>query len=502
MNGHRTPLLLAALALFVTHVFFLNSWSERWNPNVLTRSYMAMAIVDHGSLQIDPYLELKPTEDSAFHDGHYYSDKAPGFAILLVPVAWLLRATLVPAPEWRGMIVGLRVLGLGLPVLVFWLFALRYYEGLLGDRRTALAVVLAGALGTNFFIFATNLFSHVPAGVLLFGVFLGLRRATRPEPPRWLAFALGLTLATAFVTDFILALTVLVLGSYALWLLRARVRDAALFCLGCAVPLGLWLWMNAASYGSAFTIGFHLSSDAGFRQGYRSGFMGIQPPESDSLLGMWTSRARGMLFLSPFLVLAPFGFVRLWRRGERRDVGLSVAIIASVAIFASTTLDWGGGWSIGVRYLVPTVPLLLIGVAGALVERRDTSAVVVLFPGLAVASIALVALSAATFPFFPKGFEDPIFQVAVPLAKGSAFTESLLVVGPLVPWVWLAVVTFSCGLLLWLVPAAPHRRARTVALSLALATTVLSAQWITARPSGDPERDFVATFTGRRGVAP
>jgi len=260
--------------------------------------------------------------------------------------------------------------------------------------------------------------------------------------------------------------------------------------------------MNEACYGSPFTVGFHLSTDAGFREGYQSGFRGIQPADPDSLLWMWISRARGMLFLSPFLVLAPFGFVRLWRRGERRDVGLSVTIIASVAIFASTTLDWGGGWSIGVRYLVPTVPLLLIGVAGALVERRDTSVVVLLFQGLAVASIALVALAAATFPFFPKGFEDPIFQVALPLAKSSTFTRSLLVPDPLVPWVWLAVVTFCCGLLLWLVPAPPRRRARTVALSLALATAVLGAQWITARPSGDPERDFVATFTGHRGVAP
>lgn len=482
------PYVLTALALLLTHIYFVNVWPRWVNPNVSSRTYMALAIVDHGSLQIDPYVAVYDTGDKAGHDGHYYSDKAPGYAFLLVPVAWLLRMTLVPAPEWKEMVVGLRLLGLGVPVVLFWLWASRYYARISGDGRTALAVMLAGALGTNFFVYGTHLFSHAPAGVLLFAVFLCLRRLAEPDPPRLLALATGFILAVAFVTDFILLLTVAMLGPYALWTLRTRLTDAALFCFGCAVPLGLWLWMNAVCYGSPFTVGFHLSVNRDFYSGYQSGFKGIQWPDLAALAGMWIDRERGMLLLSPFLVLAPFGFARLWQRGERRDVKLAVAIIISLMLFASTTLDWRGGWSVGVRYLVPAIPFMLIGVAGAFITPRDRAVTAPLFQGLVLVSIVLVAATAATFPFFPPVFRDPLFQLALPMAWHSVITQSTLFPAAVGVWPWALLIALCCTLLLWLSPVAPGRRGRTSVLALAFAAAVLSAQWSLSPPMDDEER--------------
>ena len=37
-----------------------------------------------------------------------------------------------------------------------------------------------------------------------------------------------------------------------------------------------------------------------------------------------------------------------------------------LCVFAMTTVDWRGGWSVSVRYLVPAIPFLLEGVAAAI----------------------------------------------------------------------------------------------------------------------------------------
>src|SRR5262249_49782497 len=48
------------------------------------------SIVKRGKVDIDPYWKL--TIDRAFKDGHWYSDKAPGLSLLLVPAVEASRA--------------------------------------------------------------------------------------------------------------------------------------------------------------------------------------------------------------------------------------------------------------------------------------------------------------------------------------------------------------------------------------------------------------------------
>ena len=49
-----------------------------------SRLALTQSIVERGTVDIDPYWQL--TIDRAFADGHWYSDKAPGVALLAVPV--------------------------------------------------------------------------------------------------------------------------------------------------------------------------------------------------------------------------------------------------------------------------------------------------------------------------------------------------------------------------------------------------------------------------------
>ncbi len=478
---------LAVLALLaLAHLYHLNSHPRFTNPNVSSRVYLTLAIVDHGSLRIDPYLAAHgDTLDKAAWGGHYYSDKAPGLSLWLVPLAWVLRHTFFPAPDYYGIESALRVVGLTLPALLFWALALPSYAALARSERAGLAVVLAGALGTNFLVFATNLFGHVPAACLLFLAFLALRRLRegRAGPALWALS--GFLIGAVFVTDYVVALAVLAFGLHGLWCARRAPLHALAFVAGACLPLVVWMILNLSSFGSPFTLGFHLSSHAEYRRAYGSGLAGIQVPEPGALWGIWFSRVRGMLFLSPFLALAPFGLFRLWREREtRHDAALAIAAIAGLWLFAATTVDWRGGWSVGVRYMVPAVPFLLLGVAAQLVPGPGRAGWALALCALAIPGLVLVGAAAATFPFFPDPLEDPLWQLAVPLSLASATGRSLFDLAGIHVGIlpWTCVVGCAAATLVLLLFRGARERMRYGLSALAIALALLASEWATALP--------------------
>src|SRR5258708_27998672 len=71
--------------LFVSFAYFYQAGG--WNQN--SRFDLVRAITNEGTLNIDPF--KNSTGDKAFHDGHYYSDKAPGLALTAVPLVAVAR---------------------------------------------------------------------------------------------------------------------------------------------------------------------------------------------------------------------------------------------------------------------------------------------------------------------------------------------------------------------------------------------------------------------------
>src|SRR5207249_6111357 len=71
--------------LFVSFAYFYQAGG--WNQN--SRFDLVRAITNEGTLNIDPF--KNSTGDRAVHDGHYYSDKAPGLALTAVPLVAAVR---------------------------------------------------------------------------------------------------------------------------------------------------------------------------------------------------------------------------------------------------------------------------------------------------------------------------------------------------------------------------------------------------------------------------
>jgi hypothetical protein len=134
-------------------------------------------------------------------------------------------------------------------------------------------------------------------------------------------------------------------------------------CAGVIPGLALALFYNHLRWGSPFATGYPFTGFRYFEFSWE-GFVG--------LLG---SPGRGFFWYSPILLLAPFGFRRLWKR-ERAVAAAVAALCLSYVGFLSFTTIWHGDWTWGPRHLLPIVPVTALAMLPTLEGRlRRTVAV-------------------------------------------------------------------------------------------------------------------------------
>ncbi len=429
--------------LLVAYVYPLNQYPHWKDTNPCSRVYQALAMVDDGTFAIDgPMTRYGDTEDKAEHAGKHYSDKPPGVAFLLYPVAKLLR-TFLPMESFDGMYLWLRILGLSIPSALFWWGTWPRWVEWSGSERNAAAVVLVGALGTGWWAYSTTLYSHVFAGGLLFLGFLLLRAG------RWPVLA-GVLCGAAFVCDFLVVLAVPVLG---LWALRKSTRGARLWGLGLLPPLTLWMLYNNACFGAPLQLGFLAHADPRYAAAYGGGLLGMQVPEPGALLGLTFSAARGLFFFTPALLLTFVG----WRKN-----GICASVCLAIFVFALTTVDWRAGWAYGPRYLVPMIPFLLVGVASAVREVEKDHPFVIFLAAGGVVGIVWSTVAMLTTPLLVQEFRNPLAHfAAATLLEGK--------VAPM-PWSVLPLVILALAAAVFLM----GRTSRSVQASMLLAALLLA----------------------------
>ena len=162
-------LFLIGAVIFLSYAYFYESGG--WNQN--SRFDMVRAILEEKNLTIDAYHEN--TQDKALSRGHYYSDKAPGLALLALPVAATARPVLrvvgVDPMSPRGLVAisyAATVFAVGLSHSVslrmcLFLIALRLGSTVNGAAFAALGLGLA----TPMWAYATLFWGHALAGACL-----------------------------------------------------------------------------------------------------------------------------------------------------------------------------------------------------------------------------------------------------------------------------------------------------------------------------------------------
>jgi hypothetical protein len=129
---------------------------------------------------------------------------------------------------------------------------------------------------------------------------------------------------------------------------------------------------------------------------HQSGFFGVRPPSFETFITLLFS-SRGLLILSPILIMGVIGTVLLYRRGRRAEALVITGVVfAYVAYNSGYYLPFGGGTP-GPRFLTTMLPFLAVPMA--LTWRR--------FPAqsIALAAISVVIFSLATITHPLIGYE-------------------------------------------------------------------------------------------------
>jgi hypothetical protein len=464
------------LLLLVCYVYFFPRYAD-WSQS--SRAALILAIVNERRLEIDSYAST--TGDYAELNGHRYSDKAPGPALLGVPAYWVtktlfaspggqrlldrlaqgevLRQTLKPGEAardkvefalaqtvatWAVVSVPAAILG----VLLFRLLRL-----VTGRTLLALIVTLAYALATSAFPYAGALYSHQLVAALQLGSLYLLWQAPRPGTRRLLT--VGLCFGLAVISEYSTALLAGGLGLYALWTTR-RILTAIYIAVGAVPPLAVMAVHNLLIFGTPLPVGYAYSTL--WQSEHQTGFFSLAAPTAEAFWGITFSLYRGLFFISPVLLFGIGGLVMMARRRElRAEAILAGWCVASFFLFNSASVMWSGGHAVGPRYLVPMLPFLMLGVGAAVSHWYDRLVFRAVFWAALIWSAAVTWSLTIAGQSFPTYDQNPLINLALPaLADGNIARNLGMLVG-LSGW-WSVLLLLVVGVLL--MPRPQHAAGR------------------------------------------
>ena len=408
LRGRRELLLF--VALLFCYGFFQQVTA--WNEN--SRYDLVRALVDQGTTRIDAYRDN--TGDKAFFEGHWYSDKAPGTALLGVPIYAAAKVTSSLAgqttTEDGAAIQVLAFVESGVATALLVVLLVHLLAPIAGEGW-AFVVGIAYGLGSIAFPFATMFFGHAASTAALFASFYVLHR-WKTTRGRWAPVIAGLLAGLAVLIEIPTVIGVAVLGLYALWIDR---RGALAFVLGglpMAAVFGLYNWV---SFGSPLTIGYMNLLPGGFATGMSEGILGVGWPKPETA-GDLLFGARGLVRLAPWFVAVPAGLVALRRRGERAEVLVSAAIVVLFVLYNAGYYLPFGGWTPGPRFLLPALPFAAV-LVGLIPQRLRLFAAV-----LVAAGVGLMFAATVTMPNAPERFDDPLYELWLPRLRSGEFAET------------------------------------------------------------------------------
>jgi hypothetical protein len=244
-------------------------------------------------------------------------------------------------------------------VLAMWIIELGY------SNRTAVLGACILAFASPYWQFGVKGFYSEPyftLFLLLAAYLLSSRKVPLTAGLSGLAFGVacgcrinGLIMFPAFVVS--IALHVRALG----WNMSRFLRDALFFSGSfsvCAILIG---WANYARFGSLLKTGYHLN--------YPTASALLSTPLLHGIWELLFNGEIGLLIFAPWLFVALIGF-SLFTRNHLPEAVLCATIFVFNFIFFAKHCSLDGGWVAGPRFLVPTLPFMVIATVAA-VERNQ-----------------------------------------------------------------------------------------------------------------------------------
>jgi hypothetical protein len=389
------------------------------SPNEFTRWALVASVIEDGRVEVSSVAPiLGPRfEDLALIGGRVYSNKAPGAALVSLPGYLLVRPWVGPpsASQLRPALDAMRLFGATLPLCLaaLLLASLGRAHGISEERTATVVWILLFA--TPLFAYGLLLFSHALVAATLFAAWALLYGFPNQTQVRraWLA---GACLGIAVMSEYPAMVALLAL-TIALALQRDWRRLLAVAGGGApfAALLAAYQWL---AFGNPFRLSYGYNKVTEYRAVEQHGIAGVGIPSVVTVAKLLAHPAKGLLVFAPVLLLVIPAFAPAGRRLGRAAAATLIAIPATLLLVHAGFPGWDGGWDVGPRFLVSSIPFLVVPLL-----FRDGSR---LESFLAGASTLAVALSTLVFPFIPTEMPIPWGTLALPLLRHGLVMPNLL----------------------------------------------------------------------------
>jgi hypothetical protein len=352
----------------------------------------AESLARRGEWDIDQIRWMGLQQGTFGLDGHLYSRKGAGVSVLALPLAWLG----LTIPGWgtatTALVFNALVTAATAVVLVRYLQALGY------DDRVALTAGLTFGLATLAWPYAKTFFSDPLAALCLTVAALGLLHF-RDTGRSINTFGAGLALAVAIATRYA---NVVLIPFFGLLLLKYQIANQQISKSAnqqisklpnhkSPIPDGLpasphrpagagqgagnlraWVAFGMPLIAIASAIAYYNVTRYGnpLNTGYlpQENFSGIL---WQGIAGLMISPGRGLFLYAPVLLIMLPAIPSFFRR-HRAEAALAGTIILIHLLLYGKWFMWHGGYAWGPRFMVPTLPFFVIGMAPVIEWARES----------------------------------------------------------------------------------------------------------------------------------
>jgi len=369
-RSHRRMLLFAgllALLYFVSSLPISQTSSANRSLFALSAALASekTAIIDHyisgaGGTNLN---SLSDFPNAAYFQGHYYSDSAPGGAIISAPIYQLGR--IMGNPEAWGL--ALTALLGGVTVFLVYLTAHKSGSSEVSARFAGLAMGFGTILWREAGLFSPTIFSIT---LLAFALWLAIpplprlltqpRYAGREKLTLPFGLLLGLVLGFGAVVDYPNLVWTPLFAFYIWWRGRANLSGwlgLGLGWLAGIAPLAIYNW-TILGKPWAFTYGF-LLADKNFAS-LRGQFLNL--PSFSEVWNAFFGAGRSSLGLF-VIFFGIWGLAALWgQRGKRKDTAFFISLIVIILVAGLLRRPVGEGL-LRADFVAPLLIPLALGAA-------------------------------------------------------------------------------------------------------------------------------------------
>jgi hypothetical protein len=336
--------------------------------NARSRIAALRAMTEQHRLTIDSYVDW--TFDwSLAPSGHYYSNKAPGGALLGLPAFALLDYTVLwtnnkldtqgraPEPGYLELTL-FNLLMQMLPFALLVIYASKRMLEIGVPKAGVHFFALAALFGNTAAIYMNCYFGHGLAGLFfLAAVFFWLERKYA-----WASCFFAATMLTDYggacaIPFFVLA---------TLWR-EKNWRPLVSIAIGAAPMALIWIWYHTVAFGSPFAVAsqFINTTQLVHVEGSENlwGTVGVFPIPA-AVRGLLFGTERGILFTQPWVLIAlPLLFFPHSKFLPRGSALLVCGGFLGVLWMNCSVGGWYGGFAVGPRYLALLFPAIALAIA-------------------------------------------------------------------------------------------------------------------------------------------